>query len=245
MKLVSIRMTAIAVIEDEGPISQLYVGWLAALADKYENFSVDAYLDRESAEIGLLNKKYDLVLLDIQLGLEKNAGIGIKSQLLTNQDVPVIVISGLPADVYRNIMTEMKAWDYLEKPVNQDSFLSLMVRTLRKKNKIDSIESDKSVRNNDSKDELNIDPLHRKYAEWKGKRLSLPMCAQRIANYLYQNRNRLVKFEELYELMPSAKNKIALRGHIKIIKDEISSVDSAFDSIKAVPMAGYRWDSSI
>jgi len=75
--------------------------------------------------------KPDLILLD--LGLPDSNGfvvMEIVSQLKSAANLPIIVVSARPADVYRDAALLAGAKDYFEKPFDNDALMAAIQREL-------------------------------------------------------------------------------------------------------------------
>lgn len=228
----------IAVIEDDRATNDLFSRWLRDLEDDGRTIDIRQFLNRDDAEIALRQTRFDLICLDIQLGHERNAGIGLIRTMHATRQGPVLVISGAPAETYRSIMKELDAWDYLVKPLteeNRDSFLEFVSRALRQKAQPAEPSRAKAAT------QLEIDPLNRTSARYDGQRINLPLTGQRIAKLLSDRIGQLVTYNELYQLIPTGHNTTNIRAHIQVIRNAIKDVDSGFDAIQSVPMAGYMW----
>ena len=94
--------TRIAVVEDDPPTRDQLIGWLRAARP---DAVVTALADRDTAEAVLSAERFDLVTLDLELGRERHAGIALIN-LLNKRGLgtPVLVVSAMPAAVYRSIM---------------------------------------------------------------------------------------------------------------------------------------------
>jgi DNA-binding NtrC family response regulator len=105
-------MTRVAVIEDDLPTSnQLAAG--SAPPARHRDRPV---VHRDDAEAALAREAYDVVLLDIELGRERHAGVALINAINKRRaGVPVLVVSAMPAAIYRSIMKALDAWDYLQK----------------------------------------------------------------------------------------------------------------------------------
>ncbi|HKY09325.1 MAG TPA: response regulator [Candidatus Binatia bacterium] len=76
-------------------------------------------------------RKPDLILMD--LGLPDSNGfvvMEIVSQLKSISEVPIIVVSARPADVYRDAAIMAGAKDYFQKPFDNDALMSAIYREL-------------------------------------------------------------------------------------------------------------------
>ena len=185
---------------------------------------------------------YDLVVLDIELGRERHAGVAIINAInKTRQGTPVLVVSAMPATIYRGIMKALDAWDYLQKTTFEegdfiDTFLEIL-RAARDRGSLDTPGTE-SV-------ELSIDPLRQSTPLWRGKRLNLPLTAQRILAALYQQRGQVVSYDELFRVVKSGRNRDNIRKHISTIREAFRELDADFDRIENVPMRGFRWSDQV
>ena len=106
-------MSRVAVIEDDLPTSNQLAGWIRAARPELQ---VDQWFDRDAAEAAVQREHYELVVLDIELGRERHAGVAIINAINKRQQgTPVLVVSAMPAAIYRSIMKALDAWDYLQK----------------------------------------------------------------------------------------------------------------------------------
>ena len=71
-------MTKVAVIEDDLPTSNQLAGWIKAARP---DVSIDQWFTRDDAEAALARERYDVVVLDIELGHERNAGVALSERL--------------------------------------------------------------------------------------------------------------------------------------------------------------------
>lgn len=231
-------MTTIAVIEDDKPTSQQIVTWIkAARSDAI----VETWYDRDSAEAALAKTAYDLVILDIELGHERNAGVAIINFINKHHvGMPVLVVSAMPAAIYRSIMKALDAWDYLQKTTFEEAdFIETLLEILRvvKHRK----EAQASTTNIDDATELVLDPLRKSTPLWQGERINLPLTAQRILATLYQHKGHIVSYEDLYEVVKSGRNRDNVRKHVSTIRDAFRELDPNFNHIENIPMRGFRW----
>ena len=67
-------MFKVAVIEDDIPTSQQLTAWIQGARP---GIQVDNWFSRDDAEAAIARENYDVVVLDIELGRERNAGIAI------------------------------------------------------------------------------------------------------------------------------------------------------------------------
>jgi DNA-binding response OmpR family regulator len=231
------EMTKVAVIEDDKPTSDQLAGWIRAAR---AGIHVDQWFNRDEAEEALAREGYDVVVLDIELQRERHAGVAIINTInKLYQGTPVLVVSAMPATIYRSIMRALDAWDYLQKTTFEErDFIDTFLEILRAaKNKPASPgESD-----NVSDDELSLDPLWQRTPTWRGERINLPLTAQRILATLYKRTGEVVSYEELFEVVKSGRNRDNVRKHVSTIREAFRDIDPDFDGIENVPMRGFRW----
>jgi DNA-binding response OmpR family regulator len=224
-------MQNVAVIEDDVPTSNQLKGWIEAARP---GIQVHQWFDRDSAEQALARERYDAVVLDIELGRERNAGVAIINAINKRGGMPVLVVSAMPAAIYRSIMKALDAWDYLQKTTfEQGEFAETFLEVLRKGAAQGHPLRDAS--------ELTLDPLRQGAALWRGQRVNLPLTAQRILAALDARRGEVVSYEELYRVIKSGRNRDNVRKHVGAIREAFREIDPAFDGIENVPMRGFRW----
>ncbi|HSD37353.1 MAG TPA: response regulator [Rhodocyclaceae bacterium] len=227
-------MSKVAVIEDDVPTSNQLRGWIESARP---GIVVEQWFTRDEAEAAIAREKYDVIVLDIELGRERNAGVAIINAINKAGTTPVLVVSAMPAAIYRSIMKALDAWDYLQKTTFEESdFLDTFLDILRAaKSRVDATPA-AAV-----KDELSIDPLRQGATLWRGKRVNLPLTAQRILLALYEQRGNVVSYDDLFLVVKSGRNRDNVRKHVSTIRDAFREIDPDFDGIENVPMRGFRW----
>jgi DNA-binding response OmpR family regulator len=228
------RMDKVAVIEDDRPTSNQLCGWIRVVRPQMQ---IDQWFDRDSAEAALARERYDLVVLDIELGRERHAGVAIINTInKLHQGTPVLVVSAMPAALYRSIMKALDAWDYLQKTTFEEAeFVETFLDILRTARQRQSEEVPVAA------EELCLDPLWQRSPTWRGQRINLPLTAQRILATLVQRKGEVVSYEELFEVVKSGRNRDNVRKHVSSIREAFRDVDPTFNAVENVPMRGFRW----
>jgi DNA-binding response OmpR family regulator len=227
-------MPKVAVIEDDLPTSNQLRGWIEAARPGIE---VHQWFTRDAAEQAIARERYDLVTLDIELGRERHAGVALIIAINKRGGTPVLVISAMPATLYRSIMRALDAWDYLQKTSFEEAdFVETFLEILRA-----AKPEPAPAAVPPAEDELALDPLRQRTPMWRGQRINLPLTAQRILDALYQRRGEVVSYEDLYEVVKSGRNRDNIRKHVSTIREAFKEIDPAFDGIENVPMRGFRW----
>lgn len=228
-------MATVAVIEDDLPTSNQLKGWIEAARP---GIRVDQWFTRDEAETALARESYDLVVMDIELGRERHAGVALINAINKQHGTPVLVVSAMPAAIYRSIMKALDAWDYLQKTTFEESdFIDTFLEILRTpRDKRGGRDATGAIN-----DELSLDPLRQRTAVWRGQRVNLPLTAQRILAALYARRGEVVSYEDLYAVVKSGRNRDNIRKHVSAIREAFREIDAQFDGIENIPMRGFRW----
>jgi two-component system response regulator ChvI len=229
-------VTRVALIEDDLPTSNQLAGWISSAGD---GLQIDQWFTRDEAEAALAANDYDVVVLDIELGRERHAGVALINAINKQaQGTPVLVVSAMPAAIYRGIMKALDAWDYLQKTTfGEAEFIETFLEVVR-------VARDRRQHQGPrggAGGELQLDPLWQRSPTWRGARINLPLTAQRILATLYTRRGEVVSYEELYDVVKSGRNRDNIRKHVSTIREALREVDPAFDAIVNVPMRGFRW----
>ena len=229
-------MARVAVIEDDLPTSNQLKAWIESASP---GITVDQWFSRDDAESAIARERYDLVVLDIELGRERHAGVAIINAINKKHATPVLVVSAMPATIYRSIMKALDAWDYLQKATFEESdFIDTFLEILRAVKERAATASEKKT---PASLELEIDPLRQRNPTWRGQRINLPLTAQRILAALFARKGDVVSYDELFDVVKSGRNRDNIRKHVSTIRDAFRDIDPTFEGIENVPMRGFRW----
>jgi DNA-binding response OmpR family regulator len=234
----------VAVIEDDLPTSNQLRQWIESAKP---DITLHQWFNRDDAEVAIARENYDLVVLDIELGRERHAGVAIINAINKQQATPVLVVSAMPATIYRSIMKALDAWDYLQKTTFEESdFIDTFLEILRavKERRQHLLQNGKTKTPATDTDELTLDPLRQRTPIWRGQRINLPLTAQRILTVLFTRRGQVVSYEDLYEVVKSGRNRENIRKHVSTIREAFREIDPQFECIENVPMRGFRWVNS-
>ena len=233
-------MTRIAVIEDDLPTSNQLAGWIRSAKS---GIVIDQWFTRDEAEAALAREHYDAVVLDIELGRERHAGVALINAInKLRQGTPVLVVSAMPAAIYRSIMKALDAWDYLQKTTFEEAdFIETFLDILRT---TQAQQAPANAAPAPVGDALVLDPLWQRTPTWRGERINLPLTAQRILATLHQRSGEVVSYDELFEVVKSGRNRDNVRKHVGTIREALKEIDSQFDGIENIPMRGFRWVGS-
>jgi DNA-binding response OmpR family regulator len=229
-------MLNVAVIEDDLPTSNQIKGWVESAQPEV---SVSQWFNRDDAEAAIGRENYDLIILDIELGRERHAGVALINAINKRGGAPVLVVSAMPATIYRSIMKALDAWDYLQKTTFTESdFIETFLEMIRAARDRKASRKEAAAV---SADELSLDPLRQANPTWRGHRINLPLTAQRILATLHQRRGDVVSYDDLFQVVKSGRNRDNVRKHVSTIRDAFREIDPEFDGIENIPMRGFRW----
>jgi DNA-binding response OmpR family regulator len=241
-------MLKVAIIEDDAPTSNQFKSWIEAAKP---GIHIDQWFNRDDAEAAIVRENYDLVVLDIELGRERHAGVAIINTINKHHATPVLVVSAMPATIYRSIMKALDAWDYLQKTTFEesdfiDTFLEMLRAVKDRHNKAGVAGASGAggaagAGKGKPQDDLSLDPLRQRNPVWRGQRINLPLTAQRILAALLAKRGQVVSYEDLFEVVKSGRNRDNIRKHVSTIREAFREIDPDFEGIENVPMRGFRW----
>jgi DNA-binding response OmpR family regulator len=225
--------TRVAIIEDDPPTSDQLKGWILSARP---GLQVDQWFSRDEAEAAIARERYDLVVMDIELGRERHAGVALVNAINKQHGTPVLVVSAMPATIYRSIMKALDAWDYLQKTTFEEAdFIDTVLEMLR-------ASKDRPAAKSAAADqELSIDPLGQGAVLWRGHRVNLPLTAQRILAALHARRGEVVSYDELFQVVKTGRNRDNVRKHISTIREAFRDIEPQFEGIESVPMRGFKW----
>jgi DNA-binding response OmpR family regulator len=227
----------VAVIEDDPPTSDQLKGWILSARP---GLQVDQWFTRDEAEAAISRERYDLVVMDIELGRERHAGVALINAINKQHGTPVLVVSAMPATIYRSIMKALDAWDYLQKTTFEEAdFIDTVLEMLRASKDRPAPRPAAGAPAGDQ--ELSLDPLRQGAVLWRGHRVNLPLTAQRILATLHARRGEIVSYDELFQVVKTGRNRDNVRKHISTIREAFRDIDPNFDGIESVPMRGFRW----
>ncbi|WJD61544.1 response regulator transcription factor [Pseudomonas kurunegalensis] len=223
-------MKKIAIVEDSTETNNALAGFCRSIS---KDIVVDQFHDRESAEKAIIEGGYSLIVLDIELPPEKNAGVGILRTNIENHKTPVMVVSGLDPSLYRGVMRQLDVWDYMEKPIPPDGqeFIEMVWQVLRSNSAPDAEDKEAIITYEQATGKM----------RFKGKPLNIPQTAKSILWRIYGRRGSYVPYSEFHELVKTGKNPEAIRQHVKLIRDSLEEVGESPDHVVVIRMKGVQW----
>jgi len=223
-----------------------------AMALETEGFSVETFNDGQSGLTAILEKKPDLVVLDIKM--PRMDGIEVLTKIREKlSDLPVIFLTSKDDEVDQVIGLRMGADDYITKPFSQRLLIERIRVLLRRsdlmRSEVDSnSNANANINNSDQNDliiygDLELDD-QRHLCKWKGLSVSLSVTEYLLLKSLasrpgyVRNRDQLIDMaygESIYV------DDRTVDSHIKRLRKKFKKVDEGFDKIETLYGVGYRY----
>ncbi len=121
---------SILLVEDDAEIGDLISRYLGA-----NQFDVSVVMDGVAMNAALARRRFDMVILDLNLPGED--GLSICRRLRAEKNLPIIIVTAQSDDVDKIIGLEMGADDYVAKPFNPRELLARIKSVLRRSNAAD------------------------------------------------------------------------------------------------------------
>ena len=225
--------TRILVVDDEKHIAELISLYL--MKEGYETREV---YDGRKVMDEFYSFKPELVMLDIMLpGMD---GYQVCTTIRKNSDVPIIMLTARSDTFDKVLGLEMGADDYIVKPFEPKEMVARVKAVLRRYEKSDEKESNKTVSFENLKISLNDYTVI-----YHGESLSFPTKELELLYFLAENKNQVFTREQLldkiwgYEYVGDSRT---VDVHIKRIREKLNKDDESW-SIKTVHGVGYKFET--
>ncbi|MBV1905275.1 MAG: response regulator [Pseudomonadales bacterium] len=225
----------IAIVEDDPDQRANY-----AYAITKKGYEVQAYASREEALLGFDKQLPDLVILDIILGDEVDAGFQICRDILSRSpSLPVIFLTERINEIDKISGLRLGAWDYLSKPISLD-YLAEKISSLLRLGEVSSTQVSASD-NVKVIGHLSLDQ-DALLLTWKNQRLDLSGTEFRMLAKLVKVPGHAVSYESFMNAtMQSLVTNNTINTHMRNIRKKFEAIDPEFDCIKSEYGFGYRW----
>ncbi len=223
----------IAIVEDDPDQRANYCD---ALAKK--GYKVTAYANRPAALEGFAHALPDLVILDIILSGEEDAGFDLCRSLLQRApELPVLFLTERTDEVDKISGLRLGAWDYLSKPISLQYLAERVASLLRIVEPSALPEQQRGSRVGNL--EIDLDKLT---ATWRGTRVPLSGTELRMLHMLIEQPDSAVSYSRLMEatMQPLVTNN-TINTHMRNIRRKFVSMDAGFSCISNEYGYGYRW----
>ena len=229
----------IAIVEDDPDQRANY-----ADAITKKGYAVRAFGSRQEALDGFDEALPDLVILDIILGEEVDAGFQLCRDLLTRApSLPVIFLTERIDEIDKISALRLGAWDYLPKPISLD-YLAERISSLLRINEARTAGEDSPATSSAKQiGDLSLDQ-DALLVSWKGKRIDLSGTEFRMLAKLVRAPGHAVSYETLMNAtMQSLVTNNTINTHMRNIRKKFEKADEGFACIKSEYGFGYRWSA--
>ena len=227
----------IAIVEDDPDQRSNYVDAITR-----KGYAVTAYSSRSEALAGFERELPELVILDIILGDEVDAGFEICRDLLAKSpSLPVIFLTERIAEIDKISGLRLGAWDYLPKPISLDYLaerISSLLRINQARGQSTSPGSSAKLVGNLSLDQEAL------LVSWKDSPINLSGTEFRMLAKLVRVPGHAVSYDTLMNAtMQSLVTNNTINTHMRNIRKKFETIDPDFACIKSEYGFGYRWSS--
>lgn len=231
-------MIRIAIIEDVPEDSEN----LKALILNSLKADVRQAFNKAEAEALLQEGKFDLVLMDIELGTgpkNRYAGLGLLSDVRASW--PTIVVSGMREDNLRGLALTLHAYDFIAKPVDEQDLINKIEHALE----WSSSEAGRDLTTMQGLPPgLTADPHRRNRYVWKDNPVPLTITQLSLLQCLLERPGTVVDTRTLARSARSAMTAKAIATQLSNARTKFRAFDPEFDCIDNEPGRGYFWKTT-
>ncbi len=222
----------VALVEDDAVIRENYADMLRS-----EGFVVETFASDAPARERLALSLPDLVLLDIALGANPEAGYGLCAWLRErSQTLPIIFLTSHSSNVDRISGLRLGADDYITKDTSVE-YLVIRIRTLFRR--IEALRSDQHAPDRASNN-LTINDVTL-VATWRQRPLRLSLTQFWMLRALVDHPGQVLSHKALMQAANVTIEPNTVVAHIKAIRSKFREIDAEFDCIRTERGSGYRW----
>jgi len=223
----------VAVVEDEAAIRDNYADAL-----RRRGYRVQAYADRASALAGFAGRLPDLVIIDINLGLEVDGGFELCRELRARSaSLPIIFLTARDSELDAVSGLRLGADDYLTKNISLEHILARVAALFRR---VDALESGSSRDETIQRGDLELDTA-RLSARWQGETVPLTVTEFWVVHALAERPGHVRNRDQLMAAASTVLDDSSVTSQIKRIRAKFAAIDRGFSAIETVYGMGYRW----
>jgi len=225
----------IAIVEDDPDQRHNYTTAL-----EKQGYEINAYADRASAREAMSRSMPDLVVLDIILGNEIDAGFQLCRELLAIEpSLPVLFLTERVDEIDKISGLRLGAWDYQPKPVSLGFLVERIASLLRLKALRDNPAP--ATRPAREMGHLSIDE-DAMQIHWREQLLELTITEFRLIAALARRPGYPVAYEALMQAtIQQYVTRNTINTHMRNIRRKFCALDNTFACIGNEYGHGYRW----
>lgn len=229
----------LALVEDDDVILANYADFLVGLG-----YRVDAYSTKEAALQGLVRQRPELILLDITLNGERDAGYAVCAEVRHHApQLPIIFLTSHDGEVDKISGLRLGADDYITKDVSLD-YLVVRIEALFRRIEAYTASSRPSAPIEQTAvaavDQIEFD-LRSSIVRWQSQRVDLTLTQVWMLQELCKAPGQPRSHGELMRAAKIVVEANTITAHIKAIREAFQRVDPGFDRIRTERGRGYRW----
>ena len=205
-----------------------------------EGYSVTSVMDGAAALKAVENEYFDLIIMDVML--PELDGVSVTETIrISNNDVPILMLSAKNSSAYRVLGLKKGADDYLTKPFNLEELL-LRVHKLINKNK--KLQDKTTLGDSYSFGGGAIDFKAQEATDNKGQKIQLSKKETMLLKLLIENKNEVVPREKIlqsvwgYNVYPTTRTIDNFILNFRKYFEEDSRNPRYFHSVRGV---GYKY----
>ena len=222
----------IAIVEDEQAIRENYADIL-----QRQGYHVQQYRNRDDAESGFAKALPDLVLLDIGLEQEIDAGFDLCRRLRSRSaTLPIIFLTARDDDFDTVAGLRLGADDYLSKDISLPHLIARVAALFRRSDARASPQDEKPL----ERGALTLD-INRLCATWKAQPIDLTLTEFWMIHALAKIPGHVKSRDQLMDEANIVVDHTTITSHIKRIRKKFVAYDATFEAIETVYGLGYRW----
>jgi two-component system alkaline phosphatase synthesis response regulator PhoP len=229
------KKTSILLVEDEENLHEAL-----KLNLELEGYEVTSAFDGAAALKAVSNEYFDLIIMDVML--PEMDGIAVTETIrLSNNDVPVLILSAKNSSADRVLGLKKGADDYLTKPFNLEELL-LRVHKLINKNK--KLQDKSSLGDHYEFGNNQVDFKAQEATSFNGEKIQLSKKETMLLKLLIENKNEVVPREKIlqsvwgYNVYPTTRTIDNFILNFRKYFEEDSRNPRYFHSVRGV---GYKY----
>ena len=225
----------VAVVEDEIAIRDNYLAGL-----RRQGYRVVGYGSRKEALAGFANRFPDLVIIDVNLGVEVEGGFELCRELRARSaQLPIIFLTARESELDAVSGLRLGADDYLTKRTSIEHLLARVAALFRR---VEALRAGDTSGERLEQGSLTLD-RDRMSAHWKSQPVPLTVTEFWVVHALALHPGHVRSREQLMQAANVVLDDGTVTSQIKRIRAKFASLDPTFDAIQTVYGMGYRWQS--